>query len=127
MKGYIFALGLVVALTLHSIAYAQVCAPLAEFDKIADTVTKNFFDKRFRGIDWPNRVAFYRKQVGCNMNESSVAEISNQLLKELNVSHTGVFTRQDLDYWALNSIFSRNLTQFPIAFSGIWARKAKNG
>jgi carboxyl-terminal processing protease len=44
----------------------------------------------------------------------------NRLLAELHASHTGLYTKDDLEYWAFQSIFSRGTEKYPVDFSGIW-------
>ncbi len=36
---------------------SEVCQPLVEYDTITKVVTDRFYDKTFRGLDWPARVA----------------------------------------------------------------------
>jgi carboxyl-terminal processing protease len=107
-------------LTLPCLAFGAPCKQLLEYDKITATVSKEFYDRTFRGLDWPQRVALHRLQVGCDADERQVAAVLNELLAELHVSHTGVYTRADLEYWAYRSVFSRGLTKFAVPFSGIW-------
>lgn len=104
-------------------AHADLCEPLAEYDQITDLVTKTFYDQTFRGLNWPSRVSFYRDQLKCETLSESMALTVNTLLSELHASHTGLYTKNDLDFWALNSIFSGDLKAYPFSFSGIWAVK----
>lgn len=102
---------------------AKDCQPIKEYDRITKIVSTKFVDKTFRGLNWPERVSYYRKMIKCSMNENLVADVVNLLLAELKASHTKLYTPVDLEYWALNSIFSEKLTDYSIPFSGIWARK----
>jgi carboxyl-terminal processing protease len=109
------------ALLLASKAVADApCQPVVEYDAITAVVTERFYDRTFRGLDWPSRVASLRAQVTCEDDATAVALKVNRLLSELRASHTGLFTKNDLDYWALQSIFSRSLDKFPVDFSGLW-------
>jgi carboxyl-terminal processing protease len=119
-----FTLCLSIFISLYSQAsLAENCSAHKEYDGIVKVVSKNFVDKNFRGLNWPDRVSHYRKKIQCSMNEDRIAVVINQLLAELKTSHTNLYTKMDLDYWALNSIFSENLDDYSIPFSGIWARK----
>ncbi len=91
-----------------------------DYDAIVSVITSNFYDRKFKGLDWSSRVAAYRDQISCSPTEDEVAQTVNRLLSELKTSHTSLFTKQDLKYWSLKSIFSLNLQQFEIPFSGIW-------
>lgn len=114
------------ALLGSSIATAQECAVLGTYDQITAAVTDRFYDKNFRGLDWKQRVGFYRSGLSCKDSDKTLAEQVNKLLGELNVSHTSLYTRDDLEYWALQSIFSRNTTDYPIAFPGVWAEREED-
>ena len=104
---------------------ARACERLQEFDEITATISKEFYDHTFRGLDWPARVraANYRGQVSCDSDERSLAAHINGLLSELHASHTGLYTAHDLEYWALESIFSRSLDKYPVAYSGFWPER----
>ncbi|HEU4625821.1 MAG TPA: S41 family peptidase [Steroidobacteraceae bacterium] len=101
----------------------QLCTRLREYDEITAIVGEQFYDRTFRGLDWPARVAHYRSQVSCGDSDTALAVQINALLAELRASHTGLYTKRDLDYWALQSIFSGSLDAFPIASSGIWPKR----
>jgi carboxyl-terminal processing protease len=101
----------------------MLCQTLREYDGLTAIVTEQFYDRSFRGIDWPARVAFYRKQVSCGDADVALAAQINTLLSDLHASHTGLYTKSDLDYWALQSIFSTKIDTFPIASSGIWPKR----
>jgi hypothetical protein len=102
---------------------AEPCQTLREYDGITAIVTEQFYDRTFRGIDWPARVAHYRERVSCGDSESALAAQINTLLAELHASHTGLYTKNDLDYWALQSIFSAKTDTFPVPLSGIWPKR----
>src|SRR5262245_49514710 len=104
-------------------ASSEPCEARREYDGIMSLVTEQFLDKTFRGMDWPARVAAYRNQVMCGDTEVQLATQVNALLAQLHTSHTGLYTRHDLEYWALQSVFSQSLDKFPVALSGIWPKQ----
>lgn len=108
------------SLWIGASAAAEDCQRLREYDEITASVSEKFYDKSFHGIDWSARLRHYRARVNCHEDEDGLARTLNGLLSELNASHTAVYTRNDLEYWALQSIFSRDLAAYEIAFSGIW-------
>jgi carboxyl-terminal processing protease len=93
---------------------------LVQFDAIAATVTLNFYDRTFRGLPWQQRVKQFRHKIKCTDSPDRMAAVANALFAELKASHTGVYTAEDLNYWALESFFSRSIDDYPVAFSGIW-------
>ena len=96
------------------------CAALVQFDAIAATVTLNFYDRTFSGLPWPERVRHFRKKIKCADGPDRIAAVANVLFSELKASHTGVYTADDLNYWALESFFSHSIDDYPVTFSGIW-------
>jgi carboxyl-terminal processing protease len=101
-------------------AQDDFCQAGLEYDRLTSTVTEQFYDKTFNGLDWNERVAHYRSRIACTDDEVAVSAVVNELLSELMVSHTVVYTPADLDYWGINSLFSSNLDEYQINFSGIW-------
>jgi carboxyl-terminal processing protease len=110
------------AITSPAVA-SESCRAQNDYHEITATVTKNFYDKTFRKLDWPARVEYYREQVRCADDETQVAVQVNRLLAELHTSHTALYTKADIDYWALNAFFSSGNDGHPIAFSGIWPQQ----
>lgn len=99
------------------------CPAKSQYDSVLAVVTDKFYDRTFRGLDWPIRIASYRERLGCFASASKVAAQANQAISGLHASHTAVYTRADLDYWALKSIFSQRLDAYQVPLSGIWPRR----
>jgi carboxyl-terminal processing protease len=110
----------ILLLVANSGRAGEPCQALREYDQITALIAEQFYDKTFRGLDWPERVASVRRQVSCGNSDATLATQINALLAGLRASHTGLYTRHDLEYWALQSIFSQSLDAFPVALSGIW-------
>lgn len=102
---------------------AKTCKAKSDFATIIQVVNDHFYDPKFKGLDWKERVSFYGTQIKCNYDDQQVAAVVNNLLAELKTSHTAVFTKQDLKYWMLKSVFSGDLSKFQIPFTGIWPIK----
>lgn len=96
------------------------CAALVQFDAIAASVTLNFFDRTFRGLPWTQLVKQFRRNIRCTDGPDRIATVANALFAKLKASHTGVYAADDLNYWALESIFSRSIDDYPVAYTGIW-------
>jgi carboxyl-terminal processing protease len=105
---------------------ADGCARLHEYDEISAVVTARFYDRTFRGLAWPSRVEHYRAEVDCGKDERHLAGVVNRLLAELRASHTGLYTKDDLEYWAFQSVFSMGMEKYPVDFSGIWPERRDN-
>lgn len=99
------------------------CAPLVQFDTIAASVTLNFYDHTFRGLPWARRVEQFRRRIRCSDGPDRIAAVANSLFGLLKASHTGVYTADDLSYWALESIFSQSIDDYRVAYVGIWPRR----
>ena len=112
-------LGALLVVAVNAPCFAQSCGAQQEYDAIAAVVTEKFYDRSFAGLPWPARVAQHRGEVHCGDDVARVALAANALLAELHASHTAVYTRADVDYWALHAIFSQGKSDFRVAFSGI--------
>ncbi len=97
------------------------CAPLVQFDTIAASVTLNFYDHTFRGLPWARRVEQFRRRIRCTDGPDRIDAVANSLFGLLKASHTGVYTADDLSYWALESIFSPSIDDYPVVYAGILA------
>ena len=116
----------VLLLAAASARAADDCDSRHEFDQIVSEVTHRFYDKTFHGLDWPARTRHYRHALSCGADAAGVALVVNQLLSELHASHTALYTRADMHYWGLNSVFSPNLMDYRLNFAGIWPER-QNG
>src|SRR4051812_40733268 len=105
---------------LASTVHAADCPGWRDYDMITRAVTEKFYDKTFKGLKWTVRVAAHREKVKCDDGPLAVAAAINALLGELKTSHTQVCTQEDLEYWALKSIFAKSLVEHKVALSGIW-------
>src|SRR5690606_3661688 len=114
-------LGLLVLLASGQ-ARTQECPSIAEYDEILAVVTQRFFDQTFNGLNWAERVRHYRDQIDCAADADRVASAINTLLEELGASHTALYTRQDMHYWGLNSLFAED-GAYETDFSGIWPER----
>ena len=102
-------------------AAAEDCGPVAEYDAIMGTVTEQFVDRTFNGLDWDREVAAVRTRIRCDDGPDDVAGGVNGLLGRLGASHTALYTPSDLHYWGLNSLFHfEDLVAYAVNFAGIW-------
>lgn len=76
------------------------------FDAVVDTTAKSFWDEeRLNAVDWPKLAAEARANVLEAPNLDEAARRINALLGKLKMSHTGLLTPDDVDYYVLLSVF----------------------
>ncbi len=75
------------------------------FDAVWTTVRDEFFDPNLRGVDWQAMREQYRPAALAAADDDAFANVINQMLDELQTSHTRYFTRQDPRYYQLLGIF----------------------
>jgi carboxyl-terminal processing protease len=73
------------------------------FDKIWTTINEEFWDPNFNGVNWEDARERYRPQALTAGDHESFAAIINQMLGELNTSHTRYYTKWDPDYYTLQA------------------------
>lgn len=101
--------------------------PYGIYDKTTEIVTKNFYDRTFRGLPWTSLIQQYRNRFSSQVRESHFKNIINGLLSELKTSHTIFLTDSDQEYWAIKSIFSRKINGVPLWQIGAWFQKKEDG
>lgn len=101
-------------------SFAQTMTATQIYDKAVDITSKNFYDQTFRGLNWLQLAQQYRQRIS---DQSSLAELKivlNDLLKNLNASHTEFITADEQEYHGLQSIFSRRIDGDQIFQCGGW-------
>lgn len=79
-------------------SHAQTLSPLQVYDRAAQLATERFYDRSFRGLDWPALVARYRTEVTEASSSHQVASSINALLGNLCASHTEFVTTDEQEY-----------------------------
>lgn len=87
--------------TLNLSAMGQTDA----FEQVWQTVNENFYDPNFNGADWQALYEEYRLRTDQARSQPELAQIINQMLSELNASHTHFYTSKDLAYYQLLGVF----------------------
>ncbi|MEP0870631.1 S41 family peptidase [Trichocoleus desertorum AS-A10] len=77
----------------------------AVFEQAWQTVNQNFYDRRFNGVDWQAIRDRYRPLVAQASSMEAAAVVINQMLSELQTSHTQFYTRSEPAYYQLLGIF----------------------
>ena len=108
VKIRVFFLALLVSFSLwlsHSLMLAGSSAQAHLFDAVWETVEENFYDSNFNGVDWDAMKMQYRPKVNQAKSPTEKAAIINQMLAELNTSHTHLYTADEPAYYQLLGIF----------------------
>ncbi|HHP7230670.1 MAG TPA: S41 family peptidase [Xenococcaceae cyanobacterium] len=86
-------------------------SPVKVFDAAWNTVNENFFDPNFNGVDWAKMRSQYRPQAAQAKSTQQLAEVINQMLLELNTSHTHFYTQDEPAYYQIAGIFRQFLLE----------------
>lgn len=79
------------------------------FESAWDTVRENFFDPEFNGVDWQAMRKIYQPQAAKARSTQQLAAVINQMLEELNTSHTHFYTQNEPAYYQIAGIFRQFL------------------
>ena len=81
------------------------------FESAWNTVKENFFDPNFNGVDWEEMRSQYKSKAARANSTEQLAEIINQMLRELNTSHTHFYTQNEPAYYQIAGIFRQFLLE----------------
>ena len=79
------------------------------FEQVWQTVNDNFFDPEFNGVDWQAMRSRYAPLAAKTNSTEELAVVVNQMLAELNTSHTHFYTQAEPAYYQIAGIFRRYL------------------
>ncbi|MEM1253930.1 MAG: S41 family peptidase [Cyanobacteria bacterium P01_H01_bin.21] len=97
---------------LHRLTTPAVSQQPDLFDTVWETVSDNFFDPEFNGVDWAATREQYRPQVAAASSRAEKATLINQMLGTLDTSHTHLFTPDEPAYYQLLGIFYPRVPEF---------------
>lgn len=81
--------------------------PVTILNEAWQKVNENFFDPKFNGVDWKAMQAKYEPLAKQAKSIEEVSPVINQMLSELNTSHTRFYTKSEPAYYQLLGIFDR--------------------
>jgi carboxyl-terminal processing protease len=84
--------------------------PAEIFDEVWQTVNDNFYDPNFNNVDWSALRRKYQSQAQQAQTPAAGAEVINQMLAELNASHTRFYIQAEPAYYQLLGIFDGDST-----------------
>ncbi len=80
-------------------------SPSDPFEQVWQTVNNNFFDPNFNGVNWRNLHQKYKPQARQAQSKAELAQVINQMLAELQTSHTRFYTPDQPEYYQILGIF----------------------
>jgi carboxyl-terminal processing protease len=83
------------------------------FEQVWQTVNDNFYDPKLNGVNWTAIKNKYQPQVVQANSTKEVAAVFNQMLSELETSHTSYYTQDAPAYYQLLGIFYARSTDLP--------------
>ncbi len=81
-------------------------------EQVWETVNDKFYDPQFNGVDWKAMQKKYKPLAAQTQSREQLATVINEMLSQLQVSHTHFYTQNEQKYYQLLGIFqpiSRNL------------------
>ena len=81
---------------------------LALLEEVWRIVDEHFFDPHFNGADWPAMLDRYAPAARQAETDAELAVVINDMLAELETSHTTYFTKRDPAYYQLLDVFSHS-------------------
>ncbi|MGA9383130.1 MAG: hypothetical protein WBV73_30575, partial [Phormidium sp.] len=85
----LFSISILLLSWLISPVIPQMLATQSKtFNAVWETVNNNFYDPKFNGVDWKGIQSKYAPQISKTQTTDEAAIIINQMLGELNTSHT---------------------------------------
>jgi len=75
------------------------------FEQVWQTINDEFYDPDFNGVSWAEVKTTYEPLVNQAQSQAELAQLTNQMLDELNTSHTRFYTPEEPAYYQLLGIF----------------------
>ena len=72
-------------------AQSKTATPAEVFDGVVKTVSEQFYDPSFHGVNWPDVQARYRARLDKVTDDASLQQLITQMLAELKSSHLHVY------------------------------------
>ncbi|MEO0455771.1 MAG: S41 family peptidase [Cyanobacteria bacterium P01_A01_bin.114] len=98
-------IGLLLGLTLGSPLRPIFSAQPGLFETVWETIHDEFYDPDFNGVDWAALGKQYRPRVAQAASQADKAALINEMLEQLQTSHTHLYTTDEPAYYQLLGIF----------------------
>jgi carboxyl-terminal processing protease len=91
----------------QNILLARESPSLTTLNEVWQEVNDHFFDSNFNGVDWKAKRQEYKNRLKPVQSLEEASVVINQMLSELQTSHTHFYTQQEPAYYQLLGIFNR--------------------
>jgi carboxyl-terminal processing protease len=105
------AMILVMVIGLSQSRLAAQSPSTSLLDEVWQTVNEQFYDPNFNGVNWAALRDQYRSQISQATSREEAAIVINQMLAELNTSHTRFYTPEEPAYYQLLGVFLPRSTE----------------
>lgn len=103
----LFSISILLLSWLISPVIPQMLATQSKtFNAVLEIVSNNFYDPKFNGVDWKAMQSKYAPQISKTQTTEEAALIINQMLGELNTSHTRFYIQSEPEYYQILGIFA---------------------
>lgn len=103
----VISLTILLLIGLTAPAFSRVdTSQIAVFEQVWQTIQTQFFDPDFNGVDWAAARERYRPLIQQAQSPEETARLINQMLAELNTSHTRFYTANEPAYYQILGIFA---------------------
>ncbi|MBE9226191.1 S41 family peptidase [Phormidium sp. LEGE 05292] len=103
----LFSISILLLSWLISPVIPQMLATQSKtFNAVWETVNNNFYDPKFNGVDWKAMQSKYAPRINQTQTIDQAAVIINQMLGELQTSHTKFYTQNEPAYYQILGIFA---------------------
>lgn len=92
--------------SISPVRSASDASPSEVFNSVWQTIDEYFFDPNFNGVDWSATREKYEAQVQQAKSREEAAATINQMISELETSHTHFYTPDEPAYYQLLGIFA---------------------
>lgn len=88
------------------------------FEQVWQTINDDFYDPDFNGVNWADLKTTYAPLAKQAQSQADFARVVNQMLDELNISHTRFFTPEEPAYYQILGIFFRLIPEMQQQLAG---------
>ncbi len=101
----LLSLSLVFLFSFISPLFPATRTQIEVFNQVWETVQENFYDPKMNGVDWKSLRKSYEPQARAAKSREAFAAVVNQMLAELQTSHTYYYIPEEPAYYQVLGIF----------------------
>ncbi len=92
------------------------------FEQVWQTVNENFYDPNFNQVDWKAMREKYQSKAAQTNSKEEFAVVINQMLSQLQTSHTRYYTQDEPAYYQILGIFVPRSTELEKQFKKFYPK-----